>query len=906
MRTHYPYAIPLHSSAGANDLVTWLRDKTQALPSRIQAPTPDAIKSAFGISISAEIFLDELRFIYNAERNKPTVIIKRDLWRDLLAAALGEVVNEEEDLGRLFIRHTYLSTIVALAVQAAFGVDVAAIARRRPSDLINGRAFRRATGVQGVIESDFFGWPTETQAGCEWIAGLAHRVAGFDWNNANYDIARVLYQAVIDTDDRRRLGEYYTPDWLAEAIVAEVVDDPLAQRVLDPACGSGTFLRAAIASYLQAAKAAGLDANRILSELQEKVIGIDIHPVGVHLARTTWVLAAKKVIAAADDASSLTVPVYLGDSMQLLTDSSSLLDTTNVTVEIKPDQAGGKHRFMYFPKGLVSQGDWFDYLMLKAAEAIEAGLDLTVALDDVKIPEGDERETLVATLQTLSELHAEGRNHIWAYYTRNLVRPAWLSTDEGRVDRIVGNPPWITYSRTEADVRIELERQSKTMYRIWVGDNYAPHQDMAGWFYTRSMALYLRTGGKVGMVLPHSALVAGQYENWRTGSWGETTGADLSIEPWDLEKIKPNSFFPIPACVAFAIRTIPGESKPLSRRIKRWLGPEGGPYTIEIITRSIMSTHVSPYAKKAREGATIVPRVLFFVEVSESVTALAKGIVDVEPMRSSQEKVPWKNLDHDELDELSGPIEEIHINGVHRGDTVVPFGLLAPRYTVLPLHRSDTMAPWMDDKKTAISGVNSASLKPFMRMRWECMNYLWNMHKNQNNDLTLIGNLDYHKKLSSQLGYNPIRLVYTSSGRPTATVLTDNEIFIDYTLFWLPCDRIAEAYYLTAIINSNFLYEAVKPLMAKGQYGPRHLQKHLWRLPISKYDPDNQIHKALAEAGSVAADRAAEVLAAEKQARAAAGREMTVGVARKAIRAWLDASDVGRTIETHVEALLSG
>ena len=893
--TNLRYSFRLQVSSGVADLVAWLRDETQALPSRIQTPTPDAVKSAFGISVSAEVFLEELRLIYNDERNKPTVIIKRNLWRDLLAAALGEVVNEEEDLGRLFIRHTYLSTIVALAVQAAFGVNVAAIARRRPSDLINGRAFRRATGVQGVIESDFFGWPAETQAGCEWIAGLANRVAGFDWNNADYDIARVLYQTVIDADDRRRLGEYYTPDWLAEAIVTEVVDDPLTQRVLDPACGSGTFLRAAIASFIRAAKAAGLNANRILSELQEKVIGIDIHPVGVHLARTTWVLAAKKVIAAADDASSLTVPVYLGDSMQLFTDSSSLLDTANVTVEIKPDQAGGRHRFMYFPKGLVAQGDRFDYLMLKAAEAIEAGFDSTVALDDVEIPKGDDRETLVATLRTLSELHDEGRNHIWAYYTRNLVRPAWLSTAEGRVDRIVGNPPWITYSRTEADVRIELERQSKTMYRIWVGDNYAPHQDMAGWFCTRSMALYLRTGGKVGMVLPHSALVAGQYENWRTGSWGETTGADLNIEPWDLEKIEPNSFFPIPACVIFAIRTIPGESKPLAQRMKRWLGSEGGPYTIEIIRRNSMGVHVSPYAKRAREGATIVPRVLFFVGVTESTTALAKGIVDVEPMRTSQEKMPWKNLNHDEL---SGPVEEVHVNRVHRGDTVMPFGLLAPRHAVLPLLQRG--------KKTAISGVDPADLRPSMRIRWEHMNDLWNTHRSQNNDLTLIHNLDYHKKLSSQLGYNPIRLVYTSSGRPTAAVLTDNDVLIDYTLFWLPCDRIAEAYYLAAIINSSALYEAVKPLMAKGQYGPRHLQKHLWRLPIGEYDPDSPIHKTLAEAGSVAADRVAEVFAEEKQARAASGKEVTVGVARKVIRAWLEDSDVGRAIEAYVEELMSG
>ena len=56
------------------------------------------------------------------------------------------------------------------------------------------------------------------------------------------DIAATLYQTVIPASERRQLGEYYTPRWLAKAIVEEIVTDPLDQRVLDPSCGSGTFL----------------------------------------------------------------------------------------------------------------------------------------------------------------------------------------------------------------------------------------------------------------------------------------------------------------------------------------------------------------------------------------------------------------------------------------------------------------------------------------------------------------------------------------------------------------------------------------------------------------------------------------------------------------------------------------
>ena len=52
----------------------------------------------------------------------------------------------------------------------------------------------------------------------------------------------------------------------------------------------------------------------------------------------------------------------------------------------------------------------------------------------------------------------------------------------------------------------------------------------------------------MGMVMPHSALAAGQYEKWRKGQWS-VGQANLSETPWDLEQLEPNDFFPVPASV---------------------------------------------------------------------------------------------------------------------------------------------------------------------------------------------------------------------------------------------------------------------------------------------------------------------------------------------------------------------
>ena len=211
----------------------------------------------------------------------------------------------------------------------------------------------------------------------------------------------------------------------------------------------------------------------------------------------------------------------------------------------------------------------FDSLMSDVGDAIERGDDPLLALDDNGITDADERGTLEETIRTMSLLHAEGRNHIWAYYTRNLVRPVALARN--KVDVVIGNPPWLNYNSTVSTLRTELKRQSKGVYGIWTGGRYATHQDVAGLFFARSVDLYLRDDGVIGMVMPHSALQAGQYREWRTGRWTTHNGLrSLSVDfgfktAWDLEKLEPNTFFPIVSSVVFARRTARSAMRCLSR-----------------------------------------------------------------------------------------------------------------------------------------------------------------------------------------------------------------------------------------------------------------------------------------------------------------------------------------------------
>ena len=365
------------------------------------------------------------------------------MWEKLLTAALGEIAFTRDAMDNLFVRHTYLTAVVGMVVQASFGIDILAMVENDPEDLLYGRDFRSKTGLQGVVESDFFAWPAEV-GGRPLLRTLARRVVKFDWRQSPSDIASILYETVIPPEERRQLGEYYTPDWLARAIVRELVTDPLGQYVLDPACGSGTFVAEAVAHLIEAAGKTSLDPKDTLEWLRFSVAGIDVHPVAVHLARAAWVLAAQPAIQAAVDtgfAASITVPIYLGDALQLRFRTGDMFAAHDVTLQVEDEE----NTELVFPRRLVDRAEDFDALMGDIAEYIESGEDAHLALDDHHVSDPDERRTLEKTIAAMQRLHNEGRDHIWAYYTRNLVRPVALS--HSKVDVIVGNPPWLSYNK---------------------------------------------------------------------------------------------------------------------------------------------------------------------------------------------------------------------------------------------------------------------------------------------------------------------------------------------------------------------------------------------------------------------------------------------------------------------------
>jgi len=540
------------ASPNVEGLVVWL-EGVLATAEKVN-PTPLEIERRLGAtSPSHALDFAELSALHRAHRDLPSLVLKRQLWAQLLTTALGDNFTPEDDL---FVEHTLLVVAAEIIGHAVVGFDPSDPSIS-PASLISGQLFAHAQ-IGGVIESDFFDWPVEVPGGSSWVQTLARRLARFAWRDVEHDVMKVLYESVIAATTRHRLGEYYTPDWLAEAIVTDAVPDPLDQRVLDPACGSGTFLFHAVRRYLDAAAAAGQDPATAITGATARIIGMDCHPVAVTFARVTYLLALGRHAFAGEDHPPFTVPVYLGDSLQW-GQSESLLTADTLTVST----GEGLTLFageLVFPQRLIDDASRFDQLVSElAAKAVDrpphsAPPPLTATYRRHGVHPNDQ-PILAQTFEHMCQLQDSGRNHIWGYYVRNLARPTWLARPGNQVDVLVGNPPWLAY-RYMAPERKTIFKEMSEDRSLWAGAAVATNQDLSGLFVARSVDLYLRPEGRFAFVMPLAVLSRRQFAGFRTGRWGSRSG-DLNAAfdfPWDLHAVKP-SFFPVPAAVVFGTKT---------------------------------------------------------------------------------------------------------------------------------------------------------------------------------------------------------------------------------------------------------------------------------------------------------------------------------------------------------------
>jgi hypothetical protein len=187
---------------------------------------------------------------------------------------------------------------------------------------------------------------------------------------------------------------------------------------------------------------------------------------------------------------------------------------------------------------------------------------------------------------------------------------------------------------------------------------------------------------------------------------------------------------------------------------------------------------------------------------------------------------------------MTGVVETEFVRPVLVGENVVPYRVLSAREAVLPL----------ENNKILDSDNAHLDFYPGLTEWWRRAEQLWYSHRSTDR-LTLVEQIDFRSKLTSQLPTPALRLVYSKAGMHVVAALVETpEAIIDHTLYWGTVTSHGEGWYLCAILNCPELTQLVRPLMSYSK-DERHIDKHVWQLPIPLYDPNNSVHRRLSELG---------------------------------------------------------
>jgi len=734
-----------------------------------------------------------LKELFLRVKSHPATNTQKKLWLEQLQSGGNAPTSDVDDM---FVAHTLLILIARIVLNTVI-------------------RYRHDSSSGDSVTEGFVGWVVTVDR--SHLEKLESIITEYDWARRPGDVLRTLYGHFVEGRHRKAFGEYYTPDWLAEMICLEIIDDDFIAKqidafrngdganvlscVLDPTCGSGTFLYSAARRILESKplERSAMDEDRKALFVASMVHGMDIHPVAVEMARAN-------VARALPRAPRSNINVRQGDAL--------LGQRSDMTVF----GDGGKSAVLFSPAGLPIPipMEFFKSAVDMDAffKSASAGEAMPKSLEG-GLP-GESRQTLREAHRSLRGMAAGEPSGARYWHMRNQVAP--VSLGERRVGRIVSNPPWVTMQEMrDASRKGEVRRLARSE-GIWVGGDSAPRFDVAGLFVKKCLSLYL-DGGRSAWVLPQGAAVSGKsWEGFRAAMSG------MISEFWDMRRLP----FPwTPACVAI---TGPGGgavtrtyAKRRGQRVSdgdRWASVEAK--TRRVSRRAFPARRSDWFDRRGglpvRHGASLQPAPLVRIR---RIAGVSGGSTSFETYASH--KGPW-----DRLGSIKGTVPSGFVKDTIISTYVFPFIAICNK-TIMPVE-GGAWAP----------GRNRSRY-------WRDACALYEKHRGDgpSNPKTLEGCMDHHGKLMRQLGSpGGHRVVYNAVGDALYASRIRPGVVGGVGVCVVSARSRPEALFLAGVLNAPCLLGAY----LSTRRSDRNFHMHFWgAIPIPRYDRSDAGHVRLAE-----------------------------------------------------------
>lgn len=456
--------------------------------------------------------------------------------RDSLSAALDLNIakgdNETEYTALYAVQTSYAIIVKAIAFKVlssirpgSVSVSFADLAQstttsmRSYLDRLESGAIFRQEGFGNLLEGDFFAWYCTNEQWDERIASAIKQVFAilaeyenhhmFDGGHVQ-DLFKDLYMAIIPDKVRHSMGEFYTPPWLAEQTILEALgpERPKNWTALDPCCGSGTFVTSLIRLVLEETE--GKPNTARLQEVLARVKGVDLNPLAALTTRINYFINLSHLI---DESDEFDVPVYLGDASYV--PELKKIGGVQCLEYVINTEKGPLN--LLLPKSAVSDVAQFSRTMTCLETHIENENEKAVVEEISKIVLPSDlspkiRDEIAQLAKNLVDLQRNKWNGIWARIISNFLTTSNL----GRFDVIVGNPPWIDWKNLPQGYR-ERIKQLCIDRRLFSGDSITGGINLNVCALISNVAAqnWLKDGGTLGFLMPENLIFQQSYEGFR-------------------------------------------------------------------------------------------------------------------------------------------------------------------------------------------------------------------------------------------------------------------------------------------------------------------------------------------------------------------------------------------------------
>lgn len=503
---------------------------------------------------------------------------------------------------RLFVVHTFnslLTKLLAAEIVASHGLasgktfagDLVSLENeseflKRLEVDIEGGGFFQATGIYGFVEEAIFSWYLDTAVNknhrSEIATAIRDVLSGLllyrtDKLDHSRDVLRDFYQDLVPELLRKTLGEFYTPDWLVKLTGDRAgVNNWFDLRVLDPTCGSGSFLVEIIRRKREAAAKLNMSAENTVETIIKNVWGFDLNPLAVQVSRTNFLMAIADLLKKAPG-QQIEIPVLLADAIyspaRIPSSEESLVE-----YEIGSQFANLK---VLLPAELAFDRPTLDKVFEVMGELVEEDVNYNGCMEALvrrQILSKQQLEQWSAPLKITYDhvlgLHRQGWNGIWFRIVRNFF---WSAT-AGDFDLVVGNPPWVRWSKLP-DAYRDRAKPTCERYEIF---SETPHHggnelDISGMVTYTTADKWLKPKGTLAFVITQTHFQSPSSQGFRRFRIDST----YRLEPLSVDDMKALKPFPEASnktsVVVFRKRTKPPKY-PVPYRI--WSASKGNTRTI--------------------------------------------------------------------------------------------------------------------------------------------------------------------------------------------------------------------------------------------------------------------------------------------------------------------------------------